>query len=237
MNLICDFIVIAIIAVCIYSGKKNGFIRTFFSFFGSIISFLLTLIFVKPLSAFFANRVFFPVFKNQILSFLTGDGASSSLVSDFSALSDSAKEMLSSFGIDSKYFNELISEHSNDGGDKLTDSLSQYAVMPIAESVGYACAFVSLFVVFSVLIKILVRFLDSAAKLPGFRFANSFLGVASGALQGCFLAVLFASFMTAFAPVIRGNEIELFRSFHPEQTILLRFFSCFDFVSDAILKG
>ena len=52
MTIIFDLIPILLIALCAILGRKRGFIRTFFGFFGSLIGFIVTSLYAPMLGKF-----------------------------------------------------------------------------------------------------------------------------------------------------------------------------------------
>lgn len=237
MNLLCDLLIVVVLGVSIYLGKKNGMIKTFFGFFGSIIAFVLTAVFARPFGSFLTEKVFYPFFKNRFLDSLSDSTGQSASSLDFLDLPESARKVLSGFGVETEKLTDYVKSIPETVEESVTESVGRFVVMPIAEAVGYACAFLALFIVFSILIRIVVRLLDLVAKLPVLNFANTVLGVVAGAVQGVFFAMVIASLLVVAAPALQGSESELLNSFDPENTFLLRFFAQFDWIRSAILKG
>ncbi len=225
MNLLADFFIILIIILCALIGKKRGFIKTFFGFFGNVAAFILSSVFSKPVGTFLSSKVFYPFFKNYFLDSLKENLGDSAL--DFVALPEEAEAILSRFGTGTEEIRAYLDQISP-SAEETTEVVSQWILEPIATSIGVAVAFLLLFVVLTVAIRILVKVLDLISKLPLLNVSNCFLGLLAGVLQGAFLAVLIANVLTLVEPALAGAENEFLRSFHMENTYLARYLAKLD---------
>ncbi|MBR3836663.1 MAG: CvpA family protein [Clostridia bacterium] len=238
MNILIDLLLLAILILCIWMGKKRGFIKSFFGFFGSIIAFFLTSLFAKPLGSFFSSAFFYPFLRQRFLTVLSQEIGQSASGIDFSALPESCQQLLARFGTDAEAIADHVATASQTVGDAAADTVSGFVALPLADAASYALAFFLLFVVFSVAVRIAVHLLDLISKLPILNFSNRFLGLLAGALQGFFLVLVLSAILVSAAPWIGSSPNPFLASFDPEQTYLLKFLSGFDFFGMfSITKG
>ena len=238
MNFIIDLLLLAIPVLCILEGKRRGFIKTFFGFFGSIIAFFLTSLFAGPLGSFISSAFFYPFLRQRFLTALSQEIGQSAAVIDFAALPENCHKLLARFGTDADAIADHVASASQTAGEAAADAASQFVALPLADAASYALAFFLLFVIFSVVVRIAVHLLDLVSKLPILNFSNRFLGLLAGALQGFFLSMVLSVILVAAAPWISSSPNPFLSSFDPDQTYLLRYLSSFDFFGMfSITKG
>ena len=227
MNLIFDAGILLVIVLSAWIGKKRGFIKTFFSFFGSLISLILASVCAKPVGAFLSEKYFEPVIHRFFVdAFLTRAGTDAQNL-DFSALPEPCKEFLQRFRVSSSDLEKIASDTKEKGAD-LLDRIAGTVAAPLASSIGYAVAFLGLFLIFLVVLRLLVKLLDLISKLPGLNFSNRVLGLLAGIALGLVLAVLLSSLIVLSEPLIQRSESAFLRDFDSQKTVLVRFFSSFD---------
>ncbi len=222
MNFLFDLVLILIIVLCTFIGKKRGFIKTFFGFFGSVIALVLSSIFSRPVGAWLADSFFSPSLSKFFLNSI-GENVGSVEFVDFAKLPNSVQHILEKFGTDSEKISEFVSEQSDMAQQQLQNAVVEYVVNPIATAVGQAVAFVILFIVLTIGIRILVRALNLIAKLPFLNLSNRFLGAGIGFLWGLLIAVILACVLAACAPALQNSA--LFSDFDPDKTIFVKLFS------------
>ncbi len=231
MNWIADLLIVLILVLCTLIGKKRGFIKTFFGFFGSLIAFVVSSVLSKPVGTFLAEKCFSPVMNRVLLEALREKIGSVETV-DFSVLPESAAEILEKFGTNADSINSFLAAQSELAGQQLQDAVLDFIVRPVSIAAGVSVAFIVLFLVLAVGIRILVRALDLISKLPILNFSNRFLGAGIGFVWGVLLAVIVSAILTVAAPAMQNTA--LFAAFHPDETILVKLFSKLDFILSAI---
>ena len=229
MNMIFDALILLVIILSAWIGKKRGFIKTFFDFFGSLISFILASVLAKPVGSFLSEKYFEPAVRRFFVdAFLEKAGTDAQSI-DFSALPEPCKELLQRFQFSSADLEKVVSDTKETGAD-LLDRIASSVAGPIASAIGYAVAVFGLFLIFLFVLRLLVKLLDLIAKLPGLNFSNRSLGLLAGVALGLVLAVLLSSLIVLSEPLICKSEYAFLQSFDSKKTVLVRFFSSFDFL-------
>ncbi len=224
MNLICDLLLIAIVVLCAWIGKRRGFIKTFFGLVGSLLSWGLTALFFRPVGNFLSREFFSPALHRHFLHLLEQKAGSGEEHLEFSALPESCNEVLERYGVSAERIRDFAAEHA-ESGEQLAEKVADFVVDPIAGAIGNAVAFLVLFIVFTIAVRVLVKALDLISRLPILNFSNRFLGLAVGAVWGLVLAVLLSSLLALLEPGMRGSDYAFLQSFDLSRTFLVRFFN------------
>lgn len=224
MSFLFDLALVAVIVLFAFIGKKRGFIKSFFSFFGSLISFFLSTLLAHPVGDFLAEKLISPALERIFVSRLSEAVGGASNV-DFSDLSEAGRQVLSTFGISADEAASFVAAKADEVGESAVDALAAHVVAPISEAVGFALAFVLLFVIFSVVIRILVSVLNLIAKLPFLNFSNRTLGLLVGAVEGLFIAVLLSELLFLSEPYLQGSDMPVLSGISLTETYLARFLS------------
>ncbi len=238
MNILADLILVAVIALCAFIGRKNGFVKTIFSFFSSIVAFIVASLLSRPIGAFLGENVFYPFFEKHVLTALSEGAGKSVAEIDFSALPEACKAVLSRFQVTEEALKGFLAESGQTAGQATADAVGRYVAEPIAHSVGVAVAFAALFIVSLILLRILSRALDLISKLPVLNFSNRTLGLVIGLVFGLFIAFLLSGILSLSEPMLQGVENAFFQAFDVEETVLLKLFSKVDLLSVfSVAKG
>ncbi len=171
MNILLDLLVILIVVLFAFVGKTKGFVKTFFGFFGSIISFIFASVFAKPIGTFLSEKAIFPVLKKYFLATLSEKAGEKIHTFDYQSLSETAKEFLLRFQISEEKV-QSFSISAQDSFAEAGEKMAETVLTPFSESIGYAIAYITLFIVFSIAIRILVKVFNLFDKLPIIRFSN-----------------------------------------------------------------
>ena len=228
MNIIFDLIVLSVILLSFWFGKKNGFVKTFFGFVGSVAAFVLSAAFAKPVGTFLSNRLVFPVMEKYFLNALSQNMGTAVENLNFHELPDSCNVVLSRFGVTADMIEQKIISEGVSAGEEVLTLASDFVVRPLSESVSYAIAYFGLFIILGIAIRIVVKALDLVAKLPILNFSNKALGSIMGIIWGLFLAIFIAGGLKYLQPWMQGNEVEFLNGFDVEKTYLIRILSKID---------
>lgn len=227
MNIILDLLVILIVVLFAFIGKTKGFVKTFFGFFGSIISFIFASVFAKPIGTFLSGKAIFPVLKKYFLATLSEKAGEKIQTFDYQSLSETAKEFLLRFQISEEKV-QPFSISAQDSFVEAGEKMAETVLTPFSESIGYAIAYITLFIVFSIVIRILVKVFNLFDKLPIIRFSNHFLGLIVGVLWGVLIAFLFSNLLALAEPVFFDSKYDLINCIDIEKTFLVKYLSSFE---------
>ncbi len=229
MNIFVDLSVVFIVIFCVCSGYRKGFIRSFFNFFGGLISVSLASFLARPTGNFFANILVKPILSNfyreKIFRQISFDAIGSN---SFDALS-SFSSYASRFGVSQQHL-QMLWERSENSVDAFAESFIDLVVSLVANSIGYSLSFIIIFIFVFILFKYLVKFFDLVSKLPFLNFSNRTLGLVFGFCFGVFVAAAFVAALVVVEPFLQNSNFALFRDFSLEKTYLINMFLEFMFV-------
>ncbi len=211
MAITLDIIVVAVIVLCVIFGYKNGFVKTVYRLLRTVGSFIVALIFAKPVSYILAET---PLFK----SIIDGIGDKIQSIELFSheakngisieeSLTPAAKQMLDNLNISLAEFGEQISALISTGEQNLKDGVRDYVLTPIAESLSFAIAFILLFLGTAIALKILSVVLEGTLRLVGLEKVNRTFGLVIGLAQGFIYALVICTLVSAFMPYLSASEL------------------------------
>lgn len=231
MNLLCDTLILVFIVLCALIGKKRGFIKTFFAFFGGLVSFVVSSVLANPFGDFLSRKLFFPSLRSYFIESMTKKANSL----DLSSVPEEALRFLQKFNFSKEDLESFLANQVSSGTQEI-EMLADTVIKPISDSVGHAVALILLFILCAVVIRILVKVLNLISKLPILNFSNQTLGLVSGILLGVLLSVVFSSALELASPILQGSENKFLSTFDFEKTYLVRLFSSFDFLRSLFLK-
>ena len=223
-----DLIALAILIGMTVYGYSRGFIKTFFGLFGFIIAIVIALVFTAPLAAFLKDKVFEPALSAFFLKELSRETGQSAATVDFSVLPEGGMALFSRFGVSAEALASQLIAAGKSMGQDLAHTLASHAVAGAAEALSRAVAFISLFLLSSVAIKVVAKALDLVAKLPVLHLSNRAFGLLAGLGEGLALAFVFSRVLALAEPGMRGSASAWLNQFSLEKTYLIRFLSGWD---------
>ncbi len=236
MNILVDAIILIVLLLCVWGGHKNGFIKSFFGLFGSVAAFILSSILANPIGRWLGEKFIFPIMEKYLLTALSARIGTTVENLDFSALPASCDDILSRFGFSSESVKELLVAKGDTLGENMLESVSNYVIQPISDTVGFAIAYIALFIVLSIAIRLAVKALNLVAKLPVLNFSNKTLGLLMGVVWGLFLSLVLSGAFSYLEPALQGNKIQFVNEFDVEKTYLVRTLSKIDLLGFFAIK-
>jgi hypothetical protein len=102
MNYLFDFLVLALIIFCAWLGKRIGFVRSFFGFCGTLISFVVSSFLARPVAKWLCEIVFLPILEKVVADSVSEKVGQKLQDIDFANLPDSVHQLLNLFGTDAE---------------------------------------------------------------------------------------------------------------------------------------
>ena len=233
MNIVLDLIVVLIVVIFAFVGKRRGFVKTFFSFFGGVISFILSSIFAGPIGRFLGDSIILPVLKKYFLSAFAREIENQTQGFNFVALPEKAKVLLERFQITEEKIQSFsigAEESALSAAEKIADSV----LPPMAESIGNTLAYITLFVLFCFVIRVFVKMFNLVDKLPFIHFSNHFFGLFAGILWGVLIAALFSTLIVLLEPTLADSSVLVLRSIDTDKTYLVKILSSAEIIFSLI---
>jgi uncharacterized membrane protein required for colicin V production len=161
MSIIFSIVLIAIVAIFAVLGAKKGFFKSVSGLISPLLALIITVLFYKPIAAWIKTWSFIAkmITPNVALPDLSG-----------------AEDLMGKLQILMKYL--IVNE------DTIDETAKAVASNVMAEVLSIAIAFIGLFVVSLIAIKLIFKVLDIFAQAPVIKQANGFLGGVVCACEG-----------------------------------------------------
>lgn len=191
MAFIVDIALVAILALCVFFGWKNGFIKTISKFLTYILSFAIANLCWKYLATYVGKL---PFIRNLIT-----EGVEGPVFEDGAAFMDKLKTMFT-------YFAGDMVENGN--AENTAAVMNNY----LAETLTMVISFAIVFIVAMLLLKLVFRLLNSIInKIPVVKQINGLLGAVMGFLNGSIWTWAITNlFVKAFLPMLNRVNPTIF---------------------------
>lgn len=217
MYIILDIIVVLILGLTVYTVTKRGFVKTVFDFGSLIAAIIISKFFSPALSEFFYDSLY------SRISTAIGNGLRSLL--DTGGLPDNL-EIESLTALFEKYNIELKEIIPNDS----TEATVQFIAQNIVSLLAYALAFILIFIVSLVALKIIALLIDGVFKLPVLKTINKGLGFVLGIISAAIYVLLFVALMQLAVPYLGSVYPEVFSQGAIDNTFVFRYLYNFEWV-------
>lgn len=202
--IICDIILIAILAISIVYGISKGFVRAVYQIFSFVISVVLVLLLVTP----FTNKLMDSSIANAINGYVyngiykvTDNEFGVSTISEGIENTGIPKFMQEAVfeNLDMKIQNTILSNEVSDVVHSAADVVTRYIVQVIAA--------VILFIIIRIALSIIIRILDAVLSLPLLNLANRFLGALVGCLNGMIIVYAICGAIMLLVPIMDLSKV------------------------------
>ena len=230
MSLLLDGILLAIMAICIISGIRNGFIKSFMGLIKGAVSLLV---------AYAYTPVLREAIKDNYIIKGIADGIAETLKSlalnlesqtpsyDLSKVAEDLPEayvnILDRYHINLEEFTAQISGITAADESVIADFSAQIAE-PCAAAVSSAAAFIILFLGAFIVLSLVTWILDALFRLPVLSATNRFFGFLFGTLEGVLLAWVIAVAGSALMSALGSLDTDLFGPHVVDKTVICKFF-------------
>ena len=217
MNIAIDIILALVIASCVISGWRKGFVKAVMNLTSFLIAGVGAYLFCSIPSDYMYSEFFLPKMTDMI---------------EKSILSGSTGQTLAElFNSKPRFFTDILNRYStvgevesfyNAGESVSVTDISSFMASPIARTVSNILGFALIFIVLLVALSVLTLILDKACKLPVLKSANALLGIVSGAVLGLFFAWLIAAVIGGALPHLSKAYPEAFEPSVLESSVVLK---------------
>ena len=226
MSAIIDVILVAVLAFTAFNGYRRGFIKTLFGLAGVIIALVIS----SSLSGS-VGSVINDAFAQEALETVIGDNLSES-IDDGQA--QAVIEKIAEYA-PNEDVEERLTERFVTGGRDAIDSVSSELAEKLSVPMCNAVAFFVLFVLSYFAVRIVSFFLDKVFRLPVLNFANSWLGLAVGAVCGILILMVLSRSFECMLPWLCKTYPESFSENIVSSTVVLKFFCEYNLFSALIV--
>ncbi len=206
MGILIDLILIATIALSVWSGVKHGFIRSLMNLITFAAGLLCAWYFYPPLAVIYNRKFLLDKFTadiyNAINQIISSGIESINLSRLFADKPDAFLDITGRYNADihklEEYFNTLVNRGSGD----ITADISARIAEPVAAGLSEVLAFITIFFGIVLLLKAAAFILDLIFKLPVLNVFNRIAGFVLGSVCGIAYAYILSMVITASLPFL-----------------------------------
>lgn len=200
-----DIVTVAIVASCVYSAARKGFLRTV----AQLAAYLVIVLVASSVSKAAAPVIYShyvepmllgeqPMRNAALASVASGKGP------ELLAVSPELLELLPK-GVDVEYWMEKAQDGAAELKDEILDELLHSTVRPAAVNAISALCFTGIFCVLSVVANVILSATGVVRYIPVIGRINSFLGAVIGLAEGLLLVWLAALFLRGMLTLGQGS--------------------------------
>ncbi len=228
MNFIFDGILLTVCVLAVILGAKRGFIKSIMGICTLIaalfVAFAFTPTVAKYIETIPAVQEISESITETIQSLTKNDGPTYDLQKLFGDMPDSFKQILERYGADvSKLTDEVPLQPKAD--INAVDDLASLIAAPVVDAITGVLAFLLLFVVTVIVLKLLTWLLDLIFQLPVLKTANTLLGLVVGILSALMWAWVLSALSVIFIRAMSSISPAYFNESLIENTVILKFFA------------
>lgn len=188
MNALLDIFIVIIFVVCIYSGYKNGFVKSVMGIVSFIVAFIMARMFTPSLSELIYAKYIKPTFVNRIIEDLADIiGKGIEYLDLNKLLAEVPKEfdrIITSYGSNVDEVQSLLDKAVSTGTQNVNNYVAANLVSPLAQNISNFIAFTAIFLIVLILCGIITAVINGIAKLPVLNTINRLGGTLLGILHG-----------------------------------------------------
>lgn len=183
VSLIVDIICLVIIIFIVSRSAFKGFLSSIISFFGALISIIISYTVCKPVSEY----IYSSFLENKIVSYITEsignistDNASHVLQKIEESIESLPSVIVSLFQSNGQSVVDIVTNNIGQSVDTIAKTLSYDIVKPLLITLISTISFIVIFIILSVLFGFLEKIFIGIKKVPIIGKLNSFLGAIFG---------------------------------------------------------
>ena len=216
MGTVVDLLLLAVVIVFVFSGMKNGFVRTLLSFAARILSVVLAYF----VSDKYDEAIYEKILRDSVINGIE-ERVVASPVSDVSqrvsvvleSVPESILGILEALGLDLTSFDKMVSASASNG--EISSFLEETLAGPASVFVCRIIIFAFVSFLASLVFSIIINLLCKIVKLPVLRTANKALGGALGLFNGIIFALIVSYICVIVSGLINNSEFsEIVNSSH-----------------------
>lgn len=225
MSIIIDILALAIIVISVVLGGKRGLFKSVMKLATLVLAILAGWYFMPPLAQYYNNTFLLNRFTNSV------NNAIGNLLSNgihdlgvlFTDHLDGFLSITNQYGADIEGVANVYEQNS--ASTDVVQKISEYIAQPISTGLSSVLAFLTIFVVSLILLKLLTWIIDSILKLPILKTANRILGFVFGTICGLLYAALFCIILIQILPALSATWPQIFTMDIAEKSLFIRLFS------------
>ncbi len=210
MNIVDLLLVILVGIIAVISANK-GFLMAVFNIMSYVGAGILAKIFNSPVSSYLYTNYAYEKTMEKLNELLPSGSLEGEMMNVIDGVFESFPPFVYELALHFNILNPDMLFSGSSTGDKLTvELIEQNYIGPAVTNVISVIAIVALFIVFSILLKIVFSFINkmlTGKKHKIMRKTNMFLGAALGVIKGVIPAGLICALLNIAAPAINNDTL------------------------------
>lgn len=226
MHLAVDIILLSVLVFTVIGGYRKGLIKTAFGFVGIFLALWIASTFSSGLGTALDDAFVHSAVEETITSNLTDafeDGGA-----------DNVAELISEYAPNKEVEQRLIEIYTQRGKESI-ETISDELTDKVSLSISTAVAFIGLFIIAYIAIKLLSFILDKFFRLPILNTANRWLGLVVGAFTAILLLMVISRSFESILPWLSKSYPHIFHADLSNETVLYGFFCKYNLFSALIV--
>lgn len=194
MPIVIDLVIVAIFAIFLFLGFKNGLTKSLIKILSFGIALIVAIVFFKPVSNLvIQNTEIDDNIKKSIVNMISGDIGENGIISENSKL---PKAMVD-------YINNEVGSAVNETKSVVVEKVAT-TISEITINVGVA---IGLFIIVRIALMIISALTDLLTDLPGIKQFDKLGGIIYGALKGILIIYVLLALISLISPAIEQTGI------------------------------
>ncbi len=238
MTALIDIIIVAIVALTVIMAVQKGFVRTILGTLGFALALMVALVFRSPVSTAMQNSAIGDKMESVVHSAVDSTVTEANYEAIFSEersqdAEGSLKQVFYLFGAEEQFegIKSSYAEWRADGLERVRTGLKNKLTDPGVRLCCNVLAFLALFIVARIVIKIAEIVLDKVVALPVLRQANKALGAVAGIILAVFRVFLLCFALKLILPIASAAGMDWIASINPESSLLYSMFDSNNFLA------
>ncbi|MEG0771339.1 MAG: CvpA family protein [Clostridia bacterium] len=218
MAIVIDIIIVAILAIAILLGYKNGLVKSLIALFGFILAIVLAFTFSTTLGNFIGEKFINPPIKSFVSNTIT-EKVGKTVLEDVGTAKDDVITVVTKalesvnlkfIGLEDKK-NEIINSIKTAPKNETIEQSINNAVSdisaPISNGIGKAIAFVIILIVTMIALVIIKFIFGFVNKLPIIKQFNKLGGLIVGIINGFIIVFIALAVLKVSMPMIESSNV------------------------------
>ena len=238
VSIILDIIIILIAVFTLIISYKKGFLRTLIDTLSFFLAIVIALMFLNPVKSLIYKTAIDEKILTETHSELDSavgnsdigdviDGMSedpAKQTSEETTIIDNFKKFLEKFGIDTQAITDEYNQLVKQGSTNIRNGIIDYVAKPITNAVITVIAFLILFVLSLIVIRLAARLLDLATRLPVINGINKFMSIPLGIVLALFRIFCFCAIVQLLLPYSSTLHLSALNQAAVSSTFIFKFF-------------
>lgn len=225
MSIVLDLIVVAIVAIFVFTTMRHGFVKSFLN----LAALILTVVIVSSCGKILASTAYDAFFKKSIQKTVNESVSSASGVTevDIKTTFDKLPALVRNSAENAGITTEKLTKTVGTSKEKLASTIENDVIRPVACSFIQIIIQILLFALLMFLFSLVIKFLCTLFKAPVLSHVNKALGALLGFVKGVVIAAIVCCLISYVVSVSRNGEFLIFTKSAIDQSVLFKALSSY----------